>query len=234
VGNEHGEAAETSWATYEPKPREGSKKAGPGESDYHNSPTGTLNGKYWIPAECDVPLRPGWFYHPEQDAKVKTPEKLFDIYLKSVGRGGALDLGLSPDKRGLLHENDVKALAGFGEILTNTFGNDLAKTSKTSKALTDGDKYSYVAGNQFLLEWAEPQTFDVLRIRENIKLGQRVQEFVAEAWINGQWQEFTKATSVGNARILTFPAVTTQKVRVRIVKSGATPAISEIGLFKKR
>lgn len=233
VGNEHGEAAETSWTTYEPIPREGYTKVGPGQSDYRNSPTGTLNGKYWIPAECDVALRPGWFFHPEQNEKVKSPEKLFDIYLKSVGRGACLDLGLSPDTRGLLHENDVKSLKGFGDILRNTFGHDLAAKAKTTKALIDNDKYSYAAGKEFLMEWTAPQTFNVLRLRENIKLGQRVQEFVAEAWVDGQWQEFAKATSVGNARILTFPSVTTSKVRIRIVKSGAIPAISEIGLFVK-
>lgn len=233
VGNEHGEAAATSWATYEPKPREGGKKAGPGESDYHNSPTGTLNGKFWIPAECDVPLRPGWFYHKDQDEKVKSPEKLFDIYLKSVGRGGALDLGLSPDTRGLLHENDVRSLKAFGDILRNTFANNLVKTSSAPKELSDDNKYSHVKNDVFLMEWKSPQTFNVLRIRENIKLGQRVQEFLAEAWVNGQWQTITEATSVGNARILVFPAVTTQKVRVRITKTGAVPLISEIGLYKK-
>jgi len=231
VGNEHGEAAFTSWATYDPIPREGTTKVGPGESDYRNSPTGTLRGKNWIPAECDVALRPGWFYHKDQDEKVKSPEKLFDIYLKSVGRGACLDLGLSPDTRGLLHENDVKALKAFGDILKNTFSNNIAVISNAKKELIDADRYSYVAGNDILLEWNAPQTFNVLRIRENIKLGQRVEEFIAEAWVDGGWQTFTQATSIGNARILTFPSVTTQKVRIRVTKSGATAAISELGLF---
>ena len=234
VGNEHGEAAATSWATYDPKPREGSTRVGPGESDYTNSPTGTLRGKNWIPAECDVALRPGWFYHKDQDEKVKTPEKLFDIYLKSVGRGACLDLGLSPDTRGLLHENDVKSLKAFGDVLKNTFGVNIAASSSAKKELTDADKYSYAAGNEFVMEWKSPQTFDVLRIRENIKLGQRVEEFVAESWVDGSWQTFAQATSIGNARILTFPSVTTNKVRIRITKSGATPAISEVGLFVKK
>lgn len=234
VGNEHGEAAVTSWSTYDPLPREGSKKVGPGESDYRNSPTGTFRGKHWIPAECDVALRPGWFYHKDQDDKVKSPEKLFDIYLKSVGRGACLDLGLSPDTRGLLHENDVKALKEFGDILKNTFSVNIAASATTKNYLTDADRYSYETGNEFLFEWKSPQTFNVLRIRENIKLGQRVEEFVAEAWVNDTWQPITQATSIGNARIVVFPSVTTAKMRIRILKSGSTPAISEVGLFLKK
>jgi alpha-L-fucosidase len=83
------------------------------------------------------------------------------------------------------------------------------------------------------MEWKEDQEFDLIRIRENIKLGQRVEEWVAEAWVDGKWKEVTRATSIGSARIMNFPAVKTKKLRIRITKSPVPPAISEIGIFKK-
>jgi alpha-L-fucosidase len=108
VGNEDGHAAPTSWATFTPMAPDGKNEAVPGQANYPQSPEGIRNGKFWMPAECDVPLRKGWFYHANE--KPKTPETLFDLYLKSVGRGAGLDLGLAPDTRGQLHEDDVAAL----------------------------------------------------------------------------------------------------------------------------
>jgi alpha-L-fucosidase len=253
VGNERGEAAETSWATFTPIPEDGKTRVGPGDMKYDNSPTGTRNGKFWIPAECDVPLRPGWFYHPDQDDKVKTAPQLFDLYLKSVGRGGCLDLGIAPDTRGLLQENDVKSLERFGSFLKKTFERDIATTaiitaSNTRKNdtksfgttnLKDGNRYSYwsaddgISHPQIILEWKDDQEFDLLRIRENIKLGQRVEAFGVDAWINGAWTEIGKATSIGSARILMLPLTRTRKLRIRIENCPVAPAISEIGVFNK-
>lgn len=251
VGNEKGEAAETSWATFTPIPDDGKTKVGPGDMKYDNSPTGTRNGKFWIPAECDVPLRPGWFYHPEQDDKVKSASQLFELYLKSVGRGGCLDLGIAPDTRGLLHENDVKSLAQFGNLIKKTFETDLAKQAvitssntrnKNNKLfgtanLTDGDRYSYwsaddsVKDSEVMFEWMEARAFSLFRIRENIKLGQRVESFKVDAWVNGGWSEIAAGTSIGTARILLFPTIRTNKIRVRFENCVVAPAISEIAVF---
>ena len=253
VGNEHGEAAETSWATFTPIPEEGKTKVGPGDMKYENSPTGTRNGKFWMPAECDVPLRPGWFYHPEQDDKVKTAQQLFDLYLKSVGRGAGLDLGIAPDTRGLLNTNDVKALDSFGRLLSASFKTNLAKKAKITASntrssassaystarLTDGNRYSYwcssenIKNPELILEWDQEQVFDLIRIRENIRLGQRIESFEVDAWINGNWTMITEATSIGNARILSVPVQKTKKLRIRITHSPVSPAISEVGIFKK-
>jgi alpha-L-fucosidase len=252
VGNEKGEAAPTSWATFTPTPLEGKAKAGPGEVRDDLSPEGTRNGKYWIPAECDVPLRNGWFYHPEQDSTVKSPEKLFDLYMKSVGRGAALDLGVSPDRRGLLHENDVAALKAFGDILKSTFKTDLAKTAEIkasnirggdaerfgTKLLTDGDRYSYWASDDNAttpsveLSWKTPQQFNLIRIRENIKLGQRIEEVELDAWVNGAWEKIAGATSIGSCRLILLDnPVETTKLRLRVTKSPVAVAISEFSVF---
>jgi len=205
---------------------------------------------FWIPAECDVPLRPGWFYHPDQDSKVKTPAELFELYLFSVGRGGALDLGIAPDTRGRLHENDVRSLDAFGKLLEKTFKNDLAKSATitasntrssaySTSRLTDGDRYSYwstadsVHTPSLIMEWKEEKEFDLLRIRENIKLGQRVEAFAVDAFVNNAWQEIINSTSIGSERILVFPVQKTKKIRIRITQCPVVPAISEIGIFRK-
>ncbi len=253
VGNERGEAGETSWATNTPVPLEGKEKAGPGEVRDDLNPTGTRNGKYWMPAECDVPLRKGWFFHPAENGTVKSPEKLFDLYLKSVGRGACLDLGIAPDTRGLLHENDVKALGDFGILLKKTFAADLAKTAafKASnirgnnkdfgvKQLTDDNRYSYwatddaVKNPELILEWKTLQSFNLVRLRENIKLGQRIEAVELDAWLDGAWVKVGGATSIGACRIIQLDKkVTTTKCRLRVTQSPVCVALSEIGIFNR-
>jgi alpha-L-fucosidase len=254
VGNERGEAGETSWSTFTPMPLPGKAKAGPGENRDELNPVGTRNGNFWIPAECDVPLRKGWFFHPAENGTVKSAERLFDIYLKSVGRGGCLDLGLAPDTRGLLHENDVKALAEFGDLLRRTFSDDLARkavlrpgnvrggarSGYQAKNLTDGDRYTYwatddkVTNPELVLEWKQPQTFNLVRLREDIRLGQRIAAFELDAWLDGAWTTVGKATSIGACRILKLDReVTTAKCRLRITDSPVCVALSEFGLFLK-
>ena len=255
VGNERGEAAPTSWATYTPQPLAGKTKAGPGEVRDEFNPMGTRNGAYWIPAECDVPLRKGWFYHPEEDSTVKSPERLFDLYLKSVGRGGALDLGIAPDRRGLLHEADVRSLAGFGNLLARVFADDLAKKATLTvtntrgndarafgaSKLTDGDRYSYWATDDAVTQasvefaWNTTQTFDLIRLREDIRLGQRIDSISIDVHDGKGWTTAGTATSIGACRLVRFDRpVTTDKMRVRVVSSPVAPALSEVGIFHSR
>ncbi|WP_290794301.1 alpha-L-fucosidase [Flavihumibacter sp. UBA7668] len=254
VGNEEGHAAETSWATFTPQPLDGKTVAAPGELKYWLSPEGTRNGEFWKPAECDVPLRPGWFYHPEQDHRVKTPAQLFDLYFKSVGRGAALDLGLSPDRRGLLHANDVESLSKFGALLKETFATNLASKAELKvsnirgnaaskfgpKMLVDEDRYSYwatddsVSKAEILLEWKEPVKFNIVRIRENIKLGQRIERIAIDVSENGNWKELATATSIGANRLVRLPFfVTAKQLRIRILQSPVCLAISDLAVFKE-
>jgi alpha-L-fucosidase len=252
VGNERGEAAETSWATYTPEPLPGKKGVGPGDVRDELNPMGTRNGEYWMPAECDVPLRKGWFFHPEENNTVKNPQQLFDLYLKSVGRGACLDIGIAPDTRGLLHENDVLALANFGQLLKNTFAVNLAKKAVMHASnirggqskrygvaeLTDNDRYSYWATDdsvktpELVMEWTSPQTIQFVRIRENIKLGQRIEALELDAWKDNGWVKVGSATSIGACRIISVTsAVSTQKLRIRVTKSPVCVALSEVGVY---
>ena len=251
VGNEKGFAAETSWATFTPKGIEG-RPAVPGDSDYSNSPSGTRNGKYWIPAECDVPQRPGWFYHQDQNNEVKTPNQLFEIYLKSVGRGANMNLGLAPMPEGHLHENDVKSLKAFGRKIEKTFAINLAKGAKidasnvransatfSTKNLLDNDRYSYYASDDNVLNpeleitLSKEQEFDLIRFRENIKLGQRIDSVKVEILHKGNWEPLTNATSIGSTRLIKLEEpVVTSKLKITLYAPVA-PALSDFGLFKE-
>lgn len=252
VGNEKGYAAETSWATYTPAAGEGESKPAPGATKWWEAEEGHRNGQFWMPAECDVPLRKGWFYHKDQDQTVKTPSELFDLYFKSVGRGCNLDLGIAPDTRGLLHENDVASLRAFGEILHKTFSKNLTQEGRLSVSntrgkqsklfggqnLLDEDRYSYWATDDpittphFTLTFKKPKSFNIIRLRENIRLGQRVEKFEVEAWQNGAWQKIATGTSIGANRLLRLPeTIQTTQVRVRITQAPASIALSDFGLF---
>lgn len=254
VGNERGFANETSWATFTPEPIAGKTVAVPGETDSEKAQSGTRNGKYWKPAECDVPLRDGWFYHADQDDKVKSVSELFEIYCKSVGRGACMDIGIAPNTDGLLHNNDVKALKDFGDFLKQTFSNNLAESAVITaseirgdnqifygtKNLTDNDRYSYWATNDevkkafVVLEWDKEHTFNIIRLRENIKLGQRIEKVEIDAFMNGKWKKISEATSIGANRLVRLPNyISTSKLRIRIVESPVCIALSDIGVFKE-
>lgn len=254
VGNEEGHAGETCWATFTPEAPDEGRKPSNGYVKYWLATEGTRNGEYWMPAECDVPLRPGWFYHPSQDEQAKSPYTLLDLYYKSVGRGANLDLGLAPDRDGLLHANDVKTLKEFGELLGKIFSNNLAKNAAFTASnirgnnaakygtafLTDKDRYSYWATNDdmltpgLIIDLKKPQTFNVIRLRENIRLGQRITSFAIDVFENGQWKEIAAATSIGSNRLIRLPQnITSAKLRLRITSANACIALSDFGLFKE-
>ncbi len=141
-GNERGFVNETNWNTMNTDTLYAGKG---GITELLN--TGTEDGDSWIPAEVDVSIRPGWFYHADEDVKVKTPEALFDIYLSSVGRGSNLLLNIPPDRRGLIHENDVKALTGWKKLLDEAFKQNLAFGKKASADKVRGGNNKYGARN---------------------------------------------------------------------------------------
>jgi alpha-L-fucosidase len=254
VGNEEGHAGETSWATYTPIAPDPGKRPANGYVQDVLGVEGTRNGAYWMPAECDVPLRSGWFYHQSQDGQSKSAYKLMDLYYKSVGRGACLDLGLSPNKEGVIAAEDVQILNEFGKILKQTFAVNLAKGALLTASnvrggnklkygaanLLDNSRYSYWATNDdvvnpsLIIDLRQAKTFNVIRLRENIKLGQRIEAVTIEAWQNGQWLSIASATSIGANRLIRLPqSITASKVRLKITKSPVCIALSDFGLFKE-
>ena len=200
----------------------------------------------WYPSEVDVSIRPGWFYHESQDSLVRTPEKLVDIYYSSIGKNSLLLLNLPPDKRGLIHENDVKSLMGMKHIIDETFSINLAVNAriKYQKSLSPREVKSLIDGNHDTYWMAKEETpaieitlggektFDRLLLQEKITVGQRVEKFKLEAKINGDWKLITEGTTIGYKRLLRFPEITSDQVRLTILQSRETPALAEFGLYK--
>lgn len=251
IGNEKGIAGDPSWATFTPIPVAGSDRIAPGQIDYSNAMSGTRNGKYWIPGECDVSIRPGWFYHPSQNDQVRSPANLMNLYIKSVGRGSNFLLNVPPDRRGLLHENDVASLKGFGEHLRQTFETNLAAGAKFTASnirgkdiagfgpqhLTDEDQWSaWITDDEqrtpeVVIQLPEPVTFNLIKLREDIRLGQRVEGVAVDAWGDGKWEEVASAESIGASRLWQIPTVRTDRVRLRVTASPVCPALSDFGLY---
>ncbi len=208
----------------------------------------TAKALVWYPAETDVSIRPGWFYHASQDGRVKTPQKLVDIYYSSVGKNSVLLLNIPPDKRGLIHDNDVKSLMGMRKILDQTFGVNLLSSARVTatnerachKAVSvlDKEKASYWTTDEGVdsatLEFALPQeaTFDRAMLQEHIPTGQRVEEFHLDMWNGKEWAQLTRGTTIGYKRLLRFPAASAKRVRLVIDKSRTSPTLSALGLFK--
>jgi alpha-L-fucosidase len=239
VGNERGVAGETCWATLN------KNDFAPGRADERRLNSGDRPGTNWVPAECDVSIRPGWFYHDKEDNKVRTPQNLIELYFSSVGRGASFLLNLPVDKRGQIHENDVKSLVEFRRLLDQTFANNLARRATVTTnqrgrfavtRLTDASRQTYWLSsakdnNEVTIEFGGNKTFNVVRLREYLPLGQRIESFALDEWRDGEWKQFAAGTSVGNCRLVRTQKITTSKIRIRITGAAAPPAVSEIGVF---
>jgi alpha-L-fucosidase len=204
----------------------------------------------WYPAQVDVSIRPGWFYHAAEDLKAKTLEQLLDIYYGAVGGNAQLLLNIPPDKRGRIHENDVLRLKQLGDVLKKTFSINLAAGAKTNAAgkqdgrpgsgpekTLDADLgTSWMtddAGANAAIEYdfGQPRTFNVAMLQEDIRSGQRVESFSLDAWDGKKWKEMARGTTVGYKRLLRFPAIKVSRVRLRILSARGSALISEFGLY---
>jgi alpha-L-fucosidase len=250
VGNESGHAGDPCWATYTPHGLNGRAPC-PGGTRSKEGEHGHRDGQFWMPAETDFSIRPGWFYHASQDRQVRTAADLLNHYFITVGRGALMNLNVPPDRRGRIHENDVKSLTAFGRLLKSTFGTDLARFAKpVASHVRGGDEKAFGAANlldanretywatddavttpDVTLEFAHPVTFNVVRLREAIRLGQRVDDWALDAWQDNAWREFAKGSAIGACRLVRGQPMTASKVRLRVTKATVCPAISEFGLF---
>ena len=244
VGNERGIAGDPCWATLN------REEFVPGRADEDRLNRGDRPATHWVPAECDVSIRPGWFYHSKEDDKVRTPQNLVDLYYNSVGRGASLHLNLPPDRHGRIPESDVSALREFRRILDATFARDLARRAKASASNTRGGDKRYSPANvldgsrdtywttddqittpELILNFDREIRFSVVRMREHLPLGQRVEAFALDQWKDGRWVEFARGTSIGNCRLVRGETVSTSKIRLRIMQAPVCPAIAELALF---
>lgn len=238
IGNERGYAGDPLWQKVNPD-----KLGIEAELDYlqHGDPSGTI----FSIGEADVSIRPGWFYHEDQDPK--SLEELVEIYFHSVGRGTPLLLNIPPNKDGLFDDKDIERLYEFSAYRDALYEEDLALGAKVSGSALSADfAYHHLTDDLETSSWASdadlpiqleldlgtPKTFDVLELREDLKLGQRIAGFYVQVEVDGVWQEFGRGFTVGHKRLLRGPLVEAQKVRVMITEAQALPVLTKISLYK--
>ena len=253
VGNENGVAGDPCWATFTPQLQRAQDDPHASENGGRASLNhGVQNGSIWKPAECDVSIRPGWFWHESQNTKVKTPAQLTELYLQSVGRGANLLLNVPPNNRGLIETADASSLVEFRKRIEKMFAQNLAQSAKLQPSsvrggsrrfdvhnLVDGDRTTYWATDdtettpQLVIGLNAARPIGIVRLREAIQLGQRISAFSIDAWQNGDWKEIAAGTSIGSCRLVPLAQpVTAASFRLRITSSQTAIALSEVGLFE--
>ena len=243
VGNEKGFAGTTNWNLLDTV----GFKRGEGAPPTDTLNQGNVNGRQWLPAECDVSIRPGWFYHAKEDTAVKSGRELMKLYLKSVGRGATLLLNVPPDRRGLIHEADSAALMSFKQLRQEYFKENLAwrvpVTVSASRpgflpmVMTDEFRFSYwvtpagVDTVSIELDLGAMKSFNTILLQEYIELGQRIKSFTVQVDDGYGYKPVASGTTIGYKRILQFPEVYARKVKVTITDSKAPPTLSVIHVF---
>jgi alpha-L-fucosidase len=248
IGNERGTAGEPNWCTVDP-----SVVPVPGLSGdhiiralQHGDPHGTV----WRPGEADVSIRPGWFWHPAENDRVRTPDDLVQLYFSSVGRNAGLLLNVPPTRTGLFHDADVRALGEFGERLRALFADDLARGARVQASgiaerrhgasnATDGDPETYWSAPTpaadtrpwIALEWREAVTFDTICLQEAIRDGQHVAAHSLEILDGRRWVPLVRGMTIGHKRLHRVPAVRTTGLRLTMEASFAPPRLSRLAVY---
>ena len=245
VGNEKGFAGATNWSFL----RKG--EVHPGYDKSYELQYGHPDGNQWVPAECDVSIRPGWFYHPEEDDRVKSPDQLVDLYYRSVGHNATLLLNFPVDRRGLIHPVDSANAVRFHEMIqqqlkTNLVAGMMPKVSNerggdfVASALTDDNFDTYWATEDGVttadieFSFDTPTRMNRMMLQEYIPLGQRVKAFVVEyldkdTWLPVKLNEET--TTIGYKRLLRFETVETKGIRIRITDARGPLCLSNVGVY---
>lgn len=229
VGNESGQVGTTNWSFLR------IAEVYPGYPNAGELYTGHADGDTWVAAECDVSIRPGWFYHQAEDGKVKTVDELVDIYYKSVGHNGTMLLNFPVDARGLIHPTDSLNAVLFHQRIQKELGNNLLLNPKHPSADGDFETYSVLAaGSSLELQLKDTKPVNRIQLQEYIPLGQRVKAFQVEYYNGKLWQPVEageETTTIGYKRILRFPTVRAKRIRLTITDSRAPVCLSEMAAF---
>jgi alpha-L-fucosidase len=224
IGNENGVAGETNWSTVDPLvvPVPGTSGAAATRMMQQGDPRGSA----WRPGETDVSIRPGWFHHPAEDARVRSIDNLVNLYFTSVGRNSKLLLNVPPTRDGLLHPTDADRLAGMREKLNSMFRTNLAAGRKV-KWLRAGDTQASAE-----IDFGQNQSISIIDLRERIEHGQTIARYRIEAAPGAEWLPVSNGTTVGYRKLTRLPVpITARRLRVVIEEAIAKPEPIEIGLF---
>ncbi|AEM69594.1 Alpha-L-fucosidase [Allomuricauda ruestringensis DSM 13258] len=245
VGNEEGWANATNWNIMR------KDEIYPGWPRYVELRSGHEDGTHWLPAEADVSIRPGWYYHAAEDHQVKTLPHLLDIYYNAIGRNAALLLNLPVDTRGLVHEKDVEQLMALKEQIDKDFAHELSGGQNIEVSNTRGDYPDYSAKNMLdgnndtywatddgvtkatiTVSFEEPTEVNRIVLQEFIPLGQRIKKFTVSARVDGKWKILDEQTTVGHKRILRWETVLADKVKIDILESKGPILLSNLALYR--
>ena len=245
VGNERGSAGRTCWGRLDTE----GFTPGAGAPCQDTLNRGNALGSYWIPAETDVSIRPGWFWRESENDKVKSVNELLQIYYESVGRNSLLLLNVPPDTTGRINATDSVRLMEFRAALDDIFKNNLAEGAKAEATSVRGGNFKAqnILNEEYDSFWAAPddvteasitidlkgaKTFNLIQIQEYIPLGQRVKSFTIEVLGNdGQWTELASETTIGYKRIIPITETTSSKIRFNITGAYACPALNGFALY---
>lgn len=178
---------------------------------------------FWYPSEVDVSIRPGWFWHESENGKVKSLKHLADIYFQSVGYNSVLLLNIPPDRRGHIHEADVARLKEFAAYRQQAFADNRVKKGHKMWDAASGDQRVY--------KLKSSSKINVVLLQEDIARGQRVESFRVEGRVGGQWQLLGEGTTVGYKRMLRFPEVEAEALRITIGSSRLEAHISNVAAY---
>lgn len=232
VGNEKGIGRETEWSatalTPGIYPRSGEQNKelgifGKAKDLGGRDIVARATELFWYPSEVDVSIRPGWFYHADQDKQVKSLNHLTDIYFKSVGYNSVLLLNIPPDLRGLINENDVQRLKEFSSYLKKTFARNYVLKGNEAWHGTSGTVRQYDIQKDALV--------NAFMIQEDISKGQRVESFLVEAYKDGSWIHMAEGTTVGYKRLVRFSDTRPERIRVTIRSARGVANVAAVGLF---
>ena len=235
VGNESGTNRESEWdvVTFEENPAQ--MNMFPDMHGDLGSREMLYKGKYlhFLPGETDTSIREGWFYRNDDEQGVRSADDVLDLYERCVGSNSVLLLNIPPNREGRFGARDVAALLDAGKRIQETYGTDLLKGATGAEPLLDGDENTYVSAQNgqgsFKIVLAKNTMLNRFVLQEAVHLqGQRIEEHALDAWIDGQWQQVAQGTTVGYKKILRFPRVTTNKLRLRIEKGRSHPSINMV------
>jgi alpha-L-fucosidase len=223
IGNERGVAGETNWSTVDPAivPVPGLS----GDAVMRSLQQGDRDGTVWRPGETDVSIRPGWFYHPAEDARVRSIDNLVGLYFTSVGRNSKLLLNVPPTRAGLLHETDVARLAGMRRQLDALFAEDLASGASREERL----RTSAVQVTEF--ELRRPVTAGIIDLREDIREGQIVARYAVEGRDDREWFPLSRGTTIGYRKLDRIQPARVRRVRVVVEEALEPPRPLDLRLY---
>ena len=228
IGNERGAAGTTNWSTVDP--RIVTYPGMEGDEVMRSLQNGDAEGSVWRPGETDVSIRPGWFYHPAEDSKVKSVDDLVQLYFTSVGRNSKLLLNVPPATHGLLHDTDVANLAGMRQRLGGLFATDVASRARVDWRAT-GPRSGTVE-----IDLGRSMSLGVARLEEGIESGQIVARYTLQAQVGDSWRELASGTTIGYCKLDRFEPVTTRRVRLTIIEAleAARPVRTKLYVSQQR